>query len=308
MFTRRLFIQSSSVAAAAVVLSRSLPTAQAEYKTRPRKAVLGGVPREEQMEDWLKLGIEGMEVTGGITADQADQARKSADKLGFRIHSVMGGGSAERIELAAAMGCDGVLLVPGRVSGVPMPQPWEFKIRFDETTNELISVVEGDNEPYKPYIEAHNKQMGNARKLVESLIPVAEKNKIVICLENVWNNMWVQPKFAANFIQSFKHPNVKSYFDIGNNVKYANPLEWFDCMPNDIFKVHLKDFKLNENGQGGRFARLMEGSVDWLKIREKMEQLGYNGWMSVEPEGCALTFEEQSRRMDLIRNGQPLVL
>lgn len=308
MFTRRQFIQSSAVLAAGAVMSHYVPSVQAEYKTCVKKAILGGIPSEAQMEQWLKWGIEGMEITGGITREQAEATRKSADKTGFRIHSVMGGGSPERIELAAAMGCDGVLLVPGRVSGMPMPQPWEFKIQFNDKTNELISVVEGDNEPYKAYIEAHNKAMEGARKHVESLIPVAEKNNIVICLENVWNNMWVQPKFAANFIQSFKHPNVKAYFDIGNHVKYANPLEWFDLMPNDIFKVHLKDFKLNDNGQGGRFAKLMEGSVDWRKIRDKMEEVGYNGWMSVELEGCPLPIEEQGRRMGLIASGQPLVL
>ena len=73
MFTRRQFIQSSSAAAIAVALSHSLPIAQAEYKTRPRKAVLGGIPREEQMENWLKLGIEGLVLSGGISADLSEQ-------------------------------------------------------------------------------------------------------------------------------------------------------------------------------------------------------------------------------------------
>jgi hypothetical protein len=42
-------------------------------------------------------------------------------------------------------------------------------------------------------------------------------------MENVWNNLWVQPAPFQNFVASFRNPWVKAYFDIGNHVKYAPP-------------------------------------------------------------------------------------
>lgn len=304
MFSRRDFIQTSIGAIAASLCVKNSGLAQ-EYKTRPHKAIIAQVPTQEQMEQWLAWGVEGMELSGPITLEQAEQARKLADKVGFRIHSVMGGGSKERLEAASILGCDGALIVPGRVSGVAMPQPWEFKIQFDEKTNELISVVDGDNEPYKAYIAAHNEQMKRSREFLENLLPTAEKFNVRLCVENVWNNMWVKPEFAANFIRSFNSPFVKAYYDVGNHVKYSNPLDWFDVLGKDIYKIHLKDFKLNENGQGGRFVMIMEGSVDWKALRGKLEDIDYNGWMTVELDGGTLTIEEQARRMELILQGKP---
>ena len=307
MFSRRDFIQTSIGAIAASLCVKNSGLAQ-EYKTRPHKAIIAQVPTQEQMEQWLAWGVEGMELSGPITLEQAEQARKLADKAGFRIHSVMGGGSKERLEAASILGCDGALIVPGRVSGVAMPQPWEFKIQFDEKTNELISVVDGDNEPYKAYIAAHNEQMKRSRQFLENLLPTAEKFNVRLCVENVWNNMWVKPEFAANFIRSFNSPFVKAYYDVGNHVKYSNPLDWFDVLGKDIYKIHLKDFKLNENGQGGRFVMIMEGSVDWKALRGKLEDIDYNGWMTVELDGGTLTIEEQARRMELILQGKPYTL
>lgn len=309
MLSRRNFMQISSSALVGLGLGTALTrrTFAETFKTRPKKAILGSIPSAESIEHFMEVGIEGMEILGSPSLQEAEAARKVAESLNFHFHSLMGGGSIDRLELAAALGAKNVLLVPGRVSGVPMPEPWEFQIEFDAKTNRLLKVVDGDNAPFQAYIDAHNVQMEGARRLVESLIPTAEKLGMTIGLENVWNNMWVHPKFASNFIRSFESPWVKAYFDIGNNVKYCKrPQEWFDELRGCISRVHLKDFKLNDDGHGGRFARLMEGSVDWVAIRKKMEEVGFDTWMSVELEGCPLTIEEQARRMDLILEAKPL--
>ncbi|MDO4629997.1 MAG: TIM barrel protein [Planctomycetia bacterium] len=311
--SRRDFLQTAAltVASASVishVRTTSAVPATAFITGRPKKAILGALPDAARIEKLRALGIEGMEITGAPSIQEAEKMRKVAESMDFRFHSIMGGGSVERMELASALGADAVLVVPGRVSGVKMPEPWEFKIHFDEKTNRLLEVVEGDNTPYADYIKAHNAEMERARKHVESLIPTAEKLGIVIGLENVWNNMWVHPHFAANFVLSFDSPWVQAYFDIGNNVKYyPRPQDWFDSFQGKVIRVHIKDFKLNENGRGGRFARIMEGSVDWLAVRKKMEEVGFDRWMTVELEGCPLTDEEQAHRLELIASGKPLV-
>ena len=54
----------------------------------------------------------------------------------------------------------------------------------------------------------------------------AEKAGVVIMIENVWNNLWVKPAIFQHFVASFQNPWIRTYFDIGNHVKYAPPEQW----------------------------------------------------------------------------------
>lgn len=52
-------------------------------------------------------------------------------------------------------------------------------------------------------------------------------------------------------------------------------------------------------GEGGN---LREGSVRWPVLRQAIEAINYNGWMTIESnEG--LSYEERSRRLDLMLAG-----
>ena len=87
---------------------------------------------------------------------------------------------------------------------------------------------------------------------------------------------------------------------------YPRPQDWFDAFQGKVIRVHIKDFKLNEDGRGGRFVRVMEGSIDWPAVRAKMIEWKYDRWITVELEGNPLTLEEQAKRMTLILDGKPL--
>ena len=207
------------------------------------------------------------------------------------------------LKACAGYGADALLVVPCRVGGMPMPQPWEFDIEFDDKTGHVKRVVAGDNGPYQKYIEAQNHATDASRKAVQKLIPVAEKAKVVIALENVWNNLWVKPAFFTHFIASFQCPWVQCYFDIGNHVKYAMPEEWIRSLGKLIVKCHVKDFKLNADGHGGKFVDIRDGSIDWPLVRAELDKIGYNGWMTIEGSG-GLSLEERNRRLDLIVAGK----
>lgn len=295
----------------------------APRKTTLHKALLG-VP-SEKMKEWKTAGFEGMEVDWrswkASTSPDPIATRKIAESLGMKIHSVlfgwanMNGGDDAMAQSVADMeaclrdagqlGADAVLLVPCRIDGMATPQPWEFDIRFDEKTNHLSQVVAGDNEKYRPYIEAHNHAADCSRKGVEKLIPTAEKAGVVIALENVWNNLWVQPSLAANFIGSFNNPRVRAYYDTGNHVKFAPSQDWIRTLGKLLVKCHVKDFKLPPEGRGGDlsgFCNIREGNVDWPAVRLALDEVGYNGWMTIE--GGDLSNEENSRRLDLIIAGE----
>ncbi len=315
-WSRRDFLMSTAVAAGAV----SLPgrAGAAPFKTTLKKAMIGK-PTEETLTSLKAAGFDGIESNDrAATPEAAAAARAIAEKLGLRIHSVLFGWANFNADDAAAVdadiaaveaslraaqayGADAVLLVPCRTKVAPIPEPWDFRIEFDGKTGHVTRVAEGDNAKYQAYIDAQNQATDRSRKAVERLIPAAEKAGVVIALENVWNNLWVQPALYAHFVASFKSRWVKSYFDIGNHVKYAPPETWLRALGSNIAKCHIKDFKLNPDGHGGKFVHPRDGSVDWPLVRRTLDEIGYSGWLTIEDGGLELA--EFSRRLDLIVAG-----
>lgn len=300
--TRREFLMTSAAAGFGLLAAGN--AAAAPFKTRLHKAMYIGEPKEDTFQALKDAGFEGVEIrAGNVTPDQAAATRQRAEKAGIRIHSLMGGGSPNGLRLAAACGAEAVLCVPGGVRAVPMPEPWEYDLEFDETNGHLIRVVKGDNEKYKAYIEAHNRSMDSAREYVKRLIPVAEETKVVVALENVWNNFCVKPEIFKWMVASFKSPWIKAYFDVGNHVKYLTPPEvWIRQFGPLLAKIHIKDFKLNPDNHNGRFVHPRDGSINWPAVRQAFDDVGYNGWLTIEDGG--LPYKEFNKRLDLIIAGQ----
>jgi L-ribulose-5-phosphate 3-epimerase len=318
---RREFLTMAAGAGLGLGLGAAPAWAQAEpaFTTKLHKAVISNCPSEAELQKLKNLGFEGVE--GGIVSvAEAEKCRASAEKLGMRIHSVLRGWAefnspkpdtvqatlktTEDALLAAhAFGADAVLLVPCRIGGMKMPKPLEFQIEFDEKTGLISKVAAGDNAPYADYIKAHNHAVETSAVAIKKLIPLAEKTKVIIALENVWNNLWVKPAIFRQFVASFESPWVKAYFDIGNHVKYAPPEEWILTLGKLVAKLHAKDFKLNDDrGGGGGFVAIRDGSVNWPAVRAALEKVGYNGWLTMEDGRVPL--EEQSKRLDLILAGK----
>jgi len=317
--SRREFLAASAaVGVAGATLPRPGQCRAAEWKTELKKALIGK-PTEPTLSSWKAAGFDGIESNDRrATPEAAAQARKVAERLGMEIHSVLYGWAnfnkedqfeadvasvAAALESCGAAGAEALLLVPCRIGGMAMPNPWEFVIEFNQSCGHVQKVVEGDNAPYADYIQAHNQAIDASRRAVEQLIPAAEKAGVVIALENVWNNLWVKPAIFANFIASFDSPSVQCYFDIGNHVKYAPPEEWIRTLGELIVRCHVKDFQLNPDGHGGRFVDIRDGSVDWPAVRKELDAIGYSGWMTIEGSG-GLALEEKSERLELILAGK----
>ncbi len=315
---RRKFLVTSAAAGLGLVGGRRLGAA--EFKTTLKKAVIRGKPTEKLLTNLKAYGFDGIETTAADASPaDAEACRKVAEKVGMRIHSVLRGWmqfnskdpakveatiakTETALRAAQGYGADTILLVPCRIGSMKTPQPWEFDIEFDPKNGHLKRVVKGDNDPFKDYIAAHDHATDTSVEAVRKLIPAAEKTGVVIALENVWNNLWVKPAIFAHFIKRFGSKWVRAYFDIGNHVRYAPPQNWVRTLGSLIAKCHVKDFKLNPDGRGGKFINIREGSVDWPEVRKALDEVGYNGWMSIETSSCS--DEEHSRRLDLIFAGK----
>jgi L-ribulose-5-phosphate 3-epimerase len=264
-------------------------------------------------------GIECLE--WNVSPEAAREGRKKIEAAGLRIHSVLLGwldfNSAKSNEVenslgkatvalraAQAYGAATVLLVPCKVGGMPMPNPWEFDIDFDEQTGKLNRVVKGDNSKFQAYIDAQNRATETSRTNLRKLIPIAEAAGVIVGVENVWNNLWVRPKFFKQLIMSCDSQWIQAYFDIANQVKYLiPPEEWIRTLGRLIVKCHVKDYKLAADGHSGTWPTLREGSVNWPAVRKALDEIGYDGWGTIEAPG-QISLAEQNRRFDLIVEGK----
>lgn len=316
--SRRGFLASGAAAGLGLMVAGK--THAAEFKTTLHKAMIGPA-KEDLFKKWKDAGFEGCECRqADVTPAQAAQAREMAERVGIQIHSVLRGwmgfnstnpqaveGSIKKVEralrAAKGYGADAILVVPCRIGGMAMPKPWEFDIAFDPKTAKVTRVVQGDNGPYQKYIEAQNHATESSRVALRKLIPVCEETGVKLACENVWNNLWVKPDLFAAFLRSVDSPWVGAYFDVGNNVKYHPAHEWIPILGKLIFKVHIKDFKIDRKAKrGGSFCRIREGDVDWPKVRQALDDVGYSGWLTNESGGLSL--DELSKRFDLIIAGK----
>jgi hexulose-6-phosphate isomerase len=302
----------------------SAPAAPLTFTTKLHKALIAR-PTEKDLVAMKEAGFDGIEGRV-VPPDEAAKTRQLAEKIGMRIHSVTRGWALFNIpdraqetfevtegalRTAEAFGADAILLVPCHIGernnvGTPvtMPRPWEFVIEHDDRTGHLTRVVYADNARYADYIKAHNHAIDASREWVGKLIPLAEKTKVVIALENVSNRLWVMPEIFAHFVRSFRSPWVKAYYDIGNHLRYAPPERWILAIGDLLSKVHVKDYKLDladPNGMG-EGVNIREGDTRWPVLRQALDLVGYNGWMTIEGSG-SLSMAERSKRLDQIIAG-----
>lgn len=159
------------------------------------------------------------------------------------------------LEDAKAYGGDTVLLVPGRVT-----QDISYDQCWDRSVNEI-----------------------------RKAIPVAEKLGIKIAVENVWNGFLLSPLEAARFVDQFQTTAVGFYFDIGNIVAFGWPEQWIRILGKRIAKLHIKEYSRkfrDKKGMGAGFdVKLREGDVNWSAVMKALDDVGYNGWATVEMGG-----------------------
>ena len=127
------------------------------------------------------------------------------------------------------------------------------------------------------------------------LIPDAERAKIFLDPENVWNKFLLSPLEMRSFVDQFHSPWVGTHFDVGNAMQYGYPEDWIVTLGQRIKRVHFKDFKLANGAQPARFADLLEGDVNWQAVMAALVKIGYNGFISPE-------IDRNPRQTDQLKN------
>lgn len=292
MLTRRQFVAFAAAATAAPRLSAArLPI---------KKAVLLSMlpldmPRDDRLKMARDVGFEEMEAPTFDDPQEEAALGKAAVKAGLRIHSVMNRdhwryplsakdpavveksrqGMLTSLRNAQAWGADTVLLVPAVVN------------------------------PETSYQDAWTRSQSEIRKL----IPEAEKRKVIIAVEEVWNKFLLSPLEFARYVDDFQSPWVKAYFDVGNVVLYGYPQDWIRTLGPRIVKLHFKDFAFRQDPTVKKrvadFVNLRDGEIQWPAIHQALADIGYKGTATVELAGGETEYlRDVSKRFDLILQGQ----
>jgi L-ribulose-5-phosphate 3-epimerase len=217
-------------------------------------------------------GYDGVEIDSHLDRTEVLKAREST---GLKIHSVCDsrhwksplsspdaqvrqeGVEALKVALedANTFGADAVLLVPGRVTE---------SISYDECWDRSVEEI-------------------------KKALPVAEKTNVKIAVENVWNNFLLSPLEAARYIDQFQSNFVGAYFDCGNILAYGWPEQWIKILGKRIAKVHIKEYSRKiadtEGKSAGFRVKLREGDVNWAAVMKALDDIGYQGWTSIEMPG-----------------------
>jgi hexulose-6-phosphate isomerase len=167
------------------------------------------------------------------------------------------------LEEAKVYGTDAVLVIPGAVSE---------SISYDDC--------------WKLSVEGLKK----AR-------PTAEKLKVNICVENVWNNFLLSPMEAVNYVDQFNSPFVKFYFDCGNICNYGWPEQWIRILGNRISRIHIKEYNKQKADKQGRIegfnVKLTEGDIDWAKVMAAIRK-SYQSELLISEQSTAGTVEDMT--------------
>jgi L-ribulose-5-phosphate 3-epimerase len=245
------------------------------------------LPKEMSVADRFKLARDtGFKVVQAPTTPdphEAEELKKAAEAAGIRIGSVMNMAhwkyplsSADPAVVATSMegmrtslhnaklwGSDAVLLVPAVVN------------------------------PETSYREA----WARSQKQIRKLLPLAEEVKVVIAIEEVWNKFLLDPVSMARYIDEFRSPWVKSWFDVGNVVFYGYPQDWIHTLGKRIVKLHLKDFKVTHSCY--EWVDLGDGEVMWPAVRQALIDTGYSGSAICELKtGGEAYLRDLSQRID----------
>ncbi len=230
-------------------------------------------------------GFDGIELNYDLENDLSPKSgtreytaiRKLAEKIGIEISGICSflywpypltsndpKERARGLELAGMMtqaahdlGTENALVVPGAVH-----MPWRED--HDPTPNDLCD--------------------RRAREAIGKLVPLAEKLKVSLNIENIFFNGYLMtPDEINQFVDHFQSEYVKIHFDTGNIMMFQFPEHWIPILGERIKNVHLKEFtKKGTDFSLETFRPLLDGTTDWPAVIEAFDRVGYDGYLTFE--------------------------
>jgi sugar phosphate isomerase/epimerase len=259
---------------------------------------------------------------GAIGGTLAGGTRARAAAAGFRIGAcdwTIGKRSdPAALGLAGRLGLDGIQAdIGGPKNGMPLLKP-EVRQKYLEAAAsarvEIASLALGTlNEfPFKSdpraegWVEAGveacralgvrvvllaffgNGDLLNDPRGVEAVVerlkrvaPKAEKAGVLLGFES-----WLSAEQHLDILRRVGSPALKVYYDVGNSHKQGHDIYGeIRTLGRNLCEFHAKDY---DDLYG-------KGSIDFVKVRRAMDDIGYRGWIHMEGTQMPLGMEESVR-------------
>lgn len=281
---RRNLLVNGALAAGAGMATRAfgdvVPIRRGRFAGKIRKSLKWNMVKlkneQSLVETFKKLrdcGYDGLEPSLADVGDQGDEWLAASKESGLIIDGTVAARTEDLIggiDLTKKLGGDSMLVVA----------------RYDL------------KQPIQP-------QWDRARDQLKEVAPHAEKQGVMLLVENVWATYLISPFDMARFIDEVGHPSVQVHFDIGNMVRWGVPEHWAQVLGTRSKKLDIKEYDLKKamnEGMGKGFnVPLGEGTIDWKAVMDELEKIGFTGWAAAEVAAGDWDYlADVARRMDQV--------
>jgi L-ribulose-5-phosphate 3-epimerase len=270
---RRQALRQLSASALALSLAPFAPL-WAKLPAAPRFRIgacdwsLNAMGKVEALAVAQQIGLDGVQVSLGTTQDDM-QLRRPDVQNAYRQ-------AAKKFKVA----------IGGLAIGELNHVPYKSDPRTEQWVADSIQVAKKLKAPvvllafFGPNGDLRDDPQGQKEVIarLKKVAGQAEKAKVILGVES-----WLSARQNMEIVNAVGSPNVKVYYDVCNSTVRGydiyEEMQWLGKQ--NICEIHFK-----END-----ALLGQGQVDYPKVRQVLDQIGYQGWIVLEgsvPKGGEL--------------------
>ena len=276
--TRRDVLKTAAAAplAACAHTFAAAPAIAAAGSTVKRAVLVSMLPTtlgwKERFALAKEVGFDGVEMQTMSDRAEAEAVARASEETGLTIHSVMNMAHWEN-PISSADPEVVKRSVDGMKTSLTNAALWKAGV---------VLLVPAVVNATTSYADAWTR---SRRVIRDQLLPVAAGFKVTIAVEEVWNKFLLSPLEFVRYVDDFKSPYLKAYFDVGNVVLYGFPQDWIRTLGSRIVRLHLKDFRMDRSEGRFDWKNIGDGDIDWQDVRRALNEIGFNGWATTEIEG-----------------------
>ncbi len=302
-FSRRAFIQNSTVAVSATILLPGVARAQAKANPRIKLSISSysywhfkkeKFPIEKVIDEAARIGVEGIDILHRQMESEDNAYIQKLKRHAFingiaftclSIHQSFVSPDKEFLKkeiehtkkciaLAAKMGIPCLRLNSGR---------WNTIQSFDELMK---------NRGIEPILPGYTEDDGFKWCIdsIQQCLPTAEENGVLLALENHWG-LCSTPEGMLRIKKAIDSPWLSLLMDTGNFLE--DPYSKLEMIAPYTSFVQAKTY----NG-GGEWYTL---DLDYKRIISILRKVNYQGYISLEFEGKADAFTAVPESIDMLR-------